>query len=205
MDEHYFTTDPTAPSKPSTVRVEWGGSSHLFQVDRGVFSLSRLDPGTALLLDTVPWTDGADVLDLGCGWGPIGLLAKKMTDAGRVVMVDPNSRALQLARETAQRWGISVDLRGGDGYGPLQPGEQFDFIVTNPPIRGGKDVFYPWVTHAHRWLKPGGSFWAVIRVRQGAESLERHMQKSFSQVTRAGRGAGYWVLSGSGVKDEPVL
>lgn len=195
MDEHYFSSEPSSPRNPHPVTVRILGESLAFVVDRGIFSASGLDAGTRLLIENLPLRPGLDLLDIGCGWGPIGLVAKRRVGEGRVVMVDTNRRALELARQTAGAWGLAVDLRQGDGFGPVSEDERFDLIVTNPPIRAGKAVYYRWAAEAPDHLRPGGAFFAVVRVRQGAATFERHLRTTFEDVRREDRRAGYWVLS----------
>ncbi len=194
--EGYATPRPHSKSRPALIDVEILGHRLSFWVDRGVFSSEHLDPGTALLLAALPPVAGRSVLDLGAGWGAIGLSLSHLGGAGRVVLTDVNERAVMLMRETAREWAISADVRLGDGYAALAPDERFDLIVTNPPVRSGKAVFYPWVEQASAHLAKGGSFWTVIRTKQGAQSLARHMQQHLENCRRAARHAGYEVWVG---------
>lgn len=168
----------------------------LFWTDDGVFSSRHLDPGTELLLAALPPVAGKSVLDLGCGWGPIGLTLARLGRAGRVVLVDVNERATDLARETARAWGVTVDVRQGDGYQALAPDERFDLIVTNPPVRAGKAIFYPWVADAPQHLTPRGALWAVIRTKQGAASFAAQLSAHFPNCQRNRRRRGYEVWVG---------
>lgn len=192
---HYFTRQPTAASRPRLVQVLVEGEELAFVVDRGVFSSRGLDAGTRLLLASLGDVKGRAVLDLGCGWGAIGLIALHR-GAARCVMVDVNERALACVRASATGWQVAPDIRQGDGFSAIAAGERFDVIATNPPVRAGKDVYYPWVARAASHLAPGGRFLAVARVRQGARSFEVEMGRHFRRVERRARAGGYWVLAG---------
>lgn len=193
---HYFADRPQTASKQHVIEARIGEMRLAFVVDRQVFSGRRLDPGTLLLLESIGDVAGAAVLDMGCGWGAIGLTCLKM-GAGSAVMVDMNSRALACAGETARMWGITPDLRQGDGFQAVGSGERYDLVVTNPPVRAGKGVYYPWVADAAAHVAPGGRFVAVIRVKQGADSFEDEMKAHFGQVRRLARQGGYRVLEAS--------
>jgi len=202
---HYFAPQPEAPSERHVIEAQVGDLRLEFVVDRQVFSARRLDPGTTLLLENLGEVEGKSVLDMGCGWGPIGLTCLRL-GARSAVMVDVNSRALECARETAGLWRVSPDMRQGNGFQTIGATERFDLIATNPPVRAGKDVYYPWVAEAGLHLARGGRFLAVIRVRQGAASLEEELKGHFRRVRRLSRHAGYRVLEASepsGVLESP--
>ncbi len=202
---HYFAEHPEAPSKRHVIEAQVGNLRLGFVVDRQVFSARRLDPGTMLLLESLGEVAGKSVLDMGCGWGAIGLTCLRL-GARSAVMVDVNSRALDCARETAGLWRVSPDLRQGDGFQEIGQSECFDLIATNPPVRAGKDVYYPWMAEAALHLAEGGRFLAVIRVRQGAASLEEELKEHFRRIRRLSRRGGYRVLEASepsGVLESP--
>ncbi len=194
--EGYATPQPHSRSRPTVIEVAVLGHALSFWVDRGVFSSQHLDPGTEILLAALPPVAGRAVLDMGAGWGAIGLSLSRLGRAGRVVLIDVNERAVTLVRETARQWGISADVRLADGYQGLAEDERFDLIVTNPPVRSGKGTYYPWVEQASAHLAKGGSFWAVIRTKQGAASLARHMQQHLDRCRRVARQSGYEVWVG---------
>ena len=133
MAEQYFTADPTCESKQVPCSFVYRGHGLNFMTDAGVFSKGELDTGTRLLLDALPDVYG-DVLDLGCGWGAIGVAVKKKYPAAHVTMVDVNRRALELCRFNAVRNGITAECLESDGMAEVME-RTFDFIITNPPIR----------------------------------------------------------------------
>ena len=154
----------------------------------------EVDTGTRLLLDALPEEMKGDILDLGCGWGVIGICAARRWPDARVTMADVNLRALDLARENARRNRAEVRCLESDGMEALKD-EQFDAVITNPPIRAGKQVIYRMFADAEECLRPGGSLILVIRKQQGAESCIRYLQTLFPKVEKTAKSGGFWVLT----------
>jgi len=192
MSEMYYTKDPTSESKPVPCAFPYRGHGLSFMTDAGVFSKGELDDGTRLLLDALPDLYG-DVLDLGCGWGAIGVSVAKAYPACHVVMADVNHRALHLSGENLARNGVSAECLESDGMAALT-GRSFDFIITNPPIRAGKQVIYRMFADAAASLNEGGALYLVIRKQQGAESCMKYLKTLFSQVEKVTKSGGFWVL-----------
>ena len=196
MTEQYYTADPTSASKPVPCAFPYRGYGLNFMTDAGVFSKGELDPGTRLLLDALPDMTG-DVLDVGCGWGAIGVAVAKAYPDCRVTMLDVNRRALALCRENAQRNRVEVVCLESDGLAAVA-GQRFDAVITNPPIRAGKQVIYRMFADAAGQLNPGGALYLVIRRQQGAESCVKYLKTIFSGVEKLDKSNGYWVLKASG-------
>lgn len=136
---------------------------------------------------------GDDVLDVGCGYGPVGLVAAALAPSGRTVLVDVNERAVALAGENARLRGLSnVEVLQGDGCGPVV-GRQFDVAVTNPPIRAGRATLRRLVREIREHLKSGGRLYVVIRTAQGAKTFARDLAEVFETVTERERKGGYRV------------
>ena len=193
MNDHYYTRNPESESRPATCEYVYRGVHLIFQTDAGVFSRGEVDTGTDLLLNALPEEMNGDILDLGCGWGVIGIsMARKWPDT-RVTMADVNLRALDLSRENARRNGVAVTCLESDGMTALR-GRTFDAVITNPPIRAGKQVIYRMFAEAEEALKPGGVLFLVIRKQQGAESCIRYLQTLFAQVEKISKSGGFWVL-----------
>ncbi len=193
MNDHYYTRNPESESRPATCEYVYRGVHLIFQTDAGVFSRGEVDTGTDLLLNALPEEMNGDILDLGCGWGVIGIsVARKWPDT-RVTMADVNLRALDLSRENARRNGVAVTCLESDGMTALR-GRTFDAVITNPPIRAGKQVIYRMFAEAEEALKPGGVLFLVIRKQQGAESCIRYLQTLFAQVEKISKSGGFWVL-----------
>lgn len=190
---HYFAPHPASPHRVAEIRATLRGREFRFLTDRGVFSRGRVDRGTRLLIETMEIGPGDTVLDLGCGYGPIGLVAASLAPLGRVYLVDVNERAVDLARGNAFLNGLrNVEVRLGDGFAPVAD-LRFDVILTNPPIRTGKASVYRLFREAYLHLKPGGRFYFVARTSQGAKTLASHVQEIFGNVEELERGGGFRV------------
>lgn len=195
MSEHYYSADPRSTHEYRKIRIDLRGKSYIFQTDAGVFSKEHLDRGTRLLIDAIDMNGVSSALDIGCGYGPIGIVMAKESPGCRVGMVDPNRRAVELTLENAELNGVSVEARMGEGCIPFSE-ETFDLIVTNPPIRAGKKVIFDLVDQAFTALNPGGRFLAVIRTQQGAKSYARKIEEVFGTVEEMEKGGGFRVFQG---------
>lgn len=193
MMEHYFTPRPRAASRPYQVRARLRGRDWTFLADRGVFARGGVDPGTRLLIEAMRIEPREVVLDLGCGYGAIGLVAAGLAPEGRAVLVDVNERAVALAAENARRLQVpNVEVCQGDGTAPVA-GRAFDVVVSNPPIRAGKATLARLVREVHAALRPGGRFYFVARTAQGARTLARDVDTVFGTVREIERAGGYRV------------
>ena len=193
MNDHYYTRNPASESRPVGCEYEYRGIRLSFQTDAGVFSKGEVDTGTDLLLKALPEEMGGEILDLGCGWGVIGIsVARKWPDA-KVTMADINQRALVLSRENAKRNRANVVCAESDGMAAFE-GKQFDAVITNPPIRAGKQVIYKMFADAAKCLKPGGALYLVIRKQQGAESCMKYLGTIFGSVEKIDKSGGFWVI-----------
>ena len=193
MNDHYYTRVPESESRPVDCGYTYRGARLTFRTDAGVFSRGEADTGSRLLLEALPEEMAGDVLDLGCGWGLIGVCVAKKWPACRVTMTDVNTRALELSRENARRNGVQAECLESDGMAALA-GRAFDAVVTNPPIRAGKQVIYRMFADAAKSLKPGGALYLVIRKQQGADSCERYLKTLYADVERLDRSGGFRVL-----------
>jgi 16S rRNA (guanine1207-N2)-methyltransferase len=163
------------------------------ETDAGVFSAGRLDPGTRLLLDTVPAPPPAgNLLDLGCGYGPLALTMAARSPGAAVWAVDVNERALELCARNAQRAGLA-NVRCLPPGDPGLPGE-LAAIWSNPPIRIGKQALHGMLAHWLGRLAPGGLAYLVVQRHLGADSLHRWLAESGWAVTRLASRQGYRVL-----------
>ena len=196
MNDHYYTRVPQSESRPVGCVYSYRGLDLSFQTDAGVFSKGEVDTGTRLLLEALPEKMDGDILDLGCGWGVIGISIAKNWPETRVTMADVNTRALDLSRENAKRNRAEVTCVESDGMAALE-GQTFDAVVTNPPIRAGKQVIYKMFTDAAKSLKTGGALYLVIRKQQGAESCMKYLQTIYGNVEKLVKSGGFWVLKAS--------
>ncbi len=192
MNDQYYTAEPASASRPASCTALYRGYTLRFETDAGVFSRGELDKGTELLLAALPPLSGS-VLDLGCGWGPVGVALKKAQPELELTLVDVNRRALALARRNADANGVRVEVLESDGFDALA-GRRFHWVVTNPPIRAGKQVIYRLFAQSAEALLPGGGLCLVIRKQQGAESCVKYLQTLFGQVETVKKSGGFWVL-----------
>lgn len=200
MNDQYYTAEPSSASRPAETAFAFRGRELRFVTDAGVFSRGELDQGTRVLLDALPDLGGVEeLLDLGCGWGAIGVsLAAAYPDL-RVTMADVNRRALGLAGANAAANGVA-DRCGtveSDGFAALAA-RRFDAVVTNPPIRAGKATIYRMFDEARAHLRPGGALYLVIRKQQGAESCIRYLKTLYARVEKLDRSGGFWVIRAEG-------
>ncbi|MBE5778265.1 MAG: class I SAM-dependent methyltransferase [Clostridiales bacterium] len=193
MADHYYTKDPTSQHKPGVVEYAYRGHSLRFDTDSGVFSRTEIDRGTHELLAALPDTLEGKLLDLGCGYGVIGISVGKAFPNTDVLMADINQRACDLSLENARKNGVKAQVLQSDGYENIS-GTGFDHILQNPPIRAGKAVIYAMFAEAAKRLAPGGRLWLVIRKQQGAESALRYLSTLFSNVETIAKKGGFWII-----------
>ena len=176
---HYFTND-YVKSNQKTVNVIVKDTKLSFIVDNGVFSKKGLDFGTRTLLENINLNEvKGDVLDFGCGYGPIGIYLKKITNAN-IDMIDINERALKLANKNATLNNVKVNIFKSNIYENIN--KKYNIIVTNPPIRVGKKVLYEILFKAKQYLKDNGQLWLVINKNSGAKSLTKDLEKDYDVI-----------------------
>jgi 16S rRNA (guanine1207-N2)-methyltransferase len=194
--DHYFTEKPRSASRPRELRFLYHGSILFFQVDQGVFGTQGLDPGTDLLIESMTPGPTDRILDLGCGWGPLGIAAAKAAPQGKVVLTDVNRRAITLTRRNLRRNAVkNAEVRAGSLFAPVA-GERFDLIVSNPPYHVGRPTILRVLQDAPGFLTDTGALLMVGKGSQGIlfyqEWLEEHWPGS---VEVLGRRSGYRVLA----------
>lgn len=192
MTEHYYSREPSSESRPLEFSFESGGITLNIKSDKGVFSYGEADMGSMILIRTLPELHG-EVLDMGCGYGIIGLYAAKRNPSAHITMADINSRAVSLAKENAEKNRIkNVTVVQSDGFDEISG--TYDAIITNPPIRAGKAVIYKMFRDAFKSLKNGGALYIVIRKQQGAMSAKAELESIFGECETLERKAGYRVF-----------
>ena len=197
---------------PRTISVQLAGRRLDLTTANGIFSPERVDTGTQVLLGNVPAPPpGGNLLDLGCGWGPIALTLALESPHATVWAVDVNERALELVRRNAESLGL-------DNVNAVTPADvpaevRFMSIWSNPPIRVGKNELHAMMLSWLPRLEPGTDAWLVVQRNLGSDSLHRWLQAELPQdfvVTRAVTNKGYRVLrarrrSGTGMTQEITL
>ena len=183
---HYFT-NYYVKSEEKIIKTKIGNDTYSFYVDNGVFSKRALDFGTRTLLENLDIERiQGDVLDFGCGYGPIGIYIAKNTDA-YVDMIDVNERSLSLAGRNAIENNVTVNVFKSNIYSGVL--KTYDFIITNPPIRVGKKILYEILMGAYDYLKPEGELWLVVNKDQGAKSLVRDLTLKYeTEVVEKNKG-----------------
>ncbi|ALV22286.1 MULTISPECIES: class I SAM-dependent methyltransferase [Carnobacterium] len=196
MADHYFTNKPSAASEHSAWTYELRGQTFKFVTDLGVFSKKTVDFGSRLLVETLDLTSlvEGDILDVGCGYGPIGLAFAKEASERTVEMVDVNERALGLAKQNASNNRIgNVSIHISDIYEQVAQ-KEFAAVVSNPPIRAGKSVVHGILTGAYDYLKKDGILMIVIQKKQGAPSAKAKMEETFGNAEVISKDKGYWII-----------
>jgi len=193
VGEHYFTERPGAASRRRSIDLVLPDLHLRLETDSGVFSPDRIDPGTRILLETVPPPPPTGtLLDLGCGYGPIALTMAARSPQATVFGVDVNDRAVALAECNAKAAGLdNVRFCSAD---ELDPGLRFDAIWSNPPIRIGKaalhDLLLTWLSR----LSPGGNAHLVVQKHLGSDSLHRWLNGQGFPTERIASRSSYRVL-----------
>lgn len=192
---HYFTNEENLKSEIEKVIAEINGIQFYFYTDNGVFSKGELDFGTELLLKNFKYDNpnNKTLLDIGCGCGPIGIYASHL--GFTVDMSDVNKRAIHLSKMSLKEQNLNANVFESDAYKNIT--NKYDYIVSNPPIRVGKEKLYEIVMNAKEHLKDGGSLWIVVRKQQGAESMVRDMKNAYKIVEVIAKKKGFFIIKAS--------
>ncbi|SEB18846.1 16S rRNA (guanine1207-N2)-methyltransferase [Thalassobacillus cyri] len=195
MTEHYYSNKTDAPSEERTWEYTLKGETLRFTTDNAVFSKKEVDFGSRVLIEAfrAPEVDGG-FLDLGCGYGAIGLTLAKVHPGRKVYMVDINERAVELSRKNAEQNEISnVVVEVSDRISNVQD-VTFAAVLTNPPIRAGKKVVHAMFEDAYRSLVDKGELWVVIQKKQGAPSARKKLEELFSEVEVVDKQKRYYIF-----------
>lgn len=191
MSDHYYTSQPAAAHDRKTWDAMLRGQAFRFVSDAGVFAKGGVDFGSRTLIEAMDIPEDAEVLDVGCGYGPIGLAAAKLASRGHVMMIDVNSRAVALAKENAAANDVNnVTIMESDLFAAVGD-RRFDVVLTNPPIRAGKATVHAIFEGAYERLRTGGSLWVVIQKKQGAPSAKEKLESLFFRVQEVTKDKGY--------------
>jgi len=196
VPDHYFSAEPVALESVRTIRVPIAGTEREMVTATGVFSGDRLDVGTAVLLDAVPAPpETGELLDLGCGWGPIAATLATRSPGARVWAVDVNARALSLVERNAELLSLSNIVPATPDRVPEDV--RFAAIWSNPPIRIGKAQLHALLETWSPRLAPGATAWLVVQKHLGADSLLRWLAERFEgfDVERADSKRTYRIIA----------
>ncbi|WP_345890027.1 class I SAM-dependent methyltransferase [Streptococcus sp. 544] len=191
MSKMYYAENPDAAHDIHELRVDLLGEKMTFLTDAGVFSKKMVDFGSQLLLKCLEVNQGETVLDVGCGYGPLGLFLVKAYGV-QATMVDINNRALDLAKRNAERNKVEATIFQSNIYEQVEG--HFDHIISNPPIRAGKKVVHEIIEKSKDFLEIGGDLTIVIQKKQGAPSAKSKMEDVFGNCEILKKDKGYYIL-----------
>ncbi|WP_345889970.1 class I SAM-dependent methyltransferase [Streptococcus sp. 10824] len=191
MSKMYYAENPDAAHDIHELRVDLLGEKMTFLTDAGVFSKKMVDFGSQLLLKCLEVNQGETVLDVGCGYGPLGLSLVKAYGV-QATMVDINNRALDLARQNAERNKVEATIFQSNIYEQVKG--KFDHVISNPPIRAGKQVVHEIIEKSKDFLETSGDLTIVIQKKQGAPSAKSKMEDVFGNCEILKKDKGYYIL-----------
>lgn len=192
MTEHYFSAKPKSKLRIYEIEDVLRGIPLKFFTASGVFSPRGIDYGTKLLIEKAVIKRNAKVLDLGCGYGVIGITVAKVCPSCRVYMSDINERAVMLAHRNAKLNEVNVTIRRGNLFEPWK-NMRFDIILCNPPLHAGLEVCYRIIEESYHHLNEGGMLEIVAKHRKGGKRLSEKMREVFGNVETVARSGGYRV------------
>ncbi len=190
--EHYFTNNPDLKSEIRKLPYTFANTSFTFLSDNGVFAKNKIDYASSFLvtsfLNTHPVLNGSKVLDVGCGYGFIGITINKIT-AAEVDLIDVNKRALHLCERNIKLNKVRCNTFYSDCYDSVK--NKYDYIITNPPIRAGKEVVNKILLEAKEHLSVSGELWCIIHKDQGAKSTKKLLETCYN-VEVVGKSKGFF-------------
>jgi len=191
---HYFTNDNDNDLKGKTFNITIKNNNYIFQTSSGVFSKDYLDFGSKILIESVIIEENdAEILDLGCGYGPVGIVFAKENPIKNIMMIDINNKAVELAKINAKLNSVSnVKIINNDLLNNIN--KTFDVIITNPPIRAGKKTVFDLYEQSYNSLNNKGKLYVVIQKKQGAPSTFDKLTKMFEKVEVVRKVKGYWII-----------
>lgn len=193
MTSHYFTNDSNLSKKLNLLETSVNGINYRFYTDSGVFSKNNLDFGSLLLIKTILKSElVGKFLDLGCGYGPIGIVVSKTNPKLEVHQTDVNEKAVLLTSKNSVLNKVKTKCYNSDGFSNITA--RFNYVSLNPPIRAGKEIIYKLYQEAYDNLETKGIFWIVIRKKQGALSHLEFLKGLFTNVEIVKKSKGYYVI-----------
>jgi len=192
--EHYFAALPKSEAKFGLIRTSLRGESFEFLTASSVFSKKRVDLGTRLLIEAMVLPDTGCVLDVGCGYGVVGIAAAAFNPRLRVIMTDVNTRAVRLAKQNIQRNKVTnAEVRYGFLYEPVEE-LTFNCVLSNPPVSAGMETVKAIITEAPKVMASKATFQMVVRSKIGGKTLPSVFNETFGNSAVLARESGYRVL-----------
>ncbi|MBI4153226.1 class I SAM-dependent methyltransferase [Candidatus Woesearchaeota archaeon] len=191
MNEHYFTEKPTSSYALKTVKARILNHDFMFSTVSGVFSFGRIDAGSLLLVENAIMKESWDVLDIGCGWGFVGIAIKRRFPNSNITMVDINERAVKIAKQNAKLNKIEATILQSDLFSAIP--QQFDTILVNPPMKAGRELCYQIIEQSKSHLNNDGLLQLVALHNRGGSMLEKKMEEVFGNVKTSAKKGGFRV------------
>lgn len=191
MVEHYFTKNPTSQMKMNKINVLFSGKKFILISSSGVFSKDKPDSASMILCEAVKSKISGKILDMGCGYGLIGICLLKVHPELIMSFSDVNERALELTRKNLEINKLKGRIFSSDGADKIT--EKFDNILLNPPMAAGRKICFKLISDSKKLLKINGSLWLVARHQKGGKLLKENMQEVFGNVEDAERKSGFHV------------
>ena len=196
---HYFSEKPEIKSEKKRIKYTIQNKKFEFITDNGVFSKSKVDFGTDLMLNEfLKKNRGLEVekikiLDIGCGYGVVSVVLKSFYPEISITLSDVNERALELSEENLKKYGINdYHIIKSDAFEKIT--EKFDVILSNPPIRAGKDIIFKIYSEAYEHLNENGEFYCVIQTKHGAKSTQKKLMEIFGNCDTVTIDGGYRIF-----------
>ncbi|MDK2790817.1 MAG: rRNA (guanine1207-N2)-methyltransferase [Methanothermococcus sp.] len=191
---HYFSENPESKHNEMIIEGIIRDKRLSFKTDTGVFSPNKIDKGTKILTESIEVSKDDDILDVGCGYGVIGI--SLADEVNSVTMTDLNKRSVKLTKYNIKLnnlESLNIEVFQGDLYDKVK-GKKYDVIISNPPIKAGKKVIHKIISEGKELLKENGTIWLVIQTKHGAKSLAKFMEEVFGNVETVTIKGGYRVL-----------
>ncbi len=199
-NDHYYSENPKTQAKFGIIHACLKNKSFEFTTASSVFSVKRVDPGTRILVDNMVLPKNGRILDIGCGYGVLGIVAAKLNPKLQVILTDVNRRAVLLARQNAEKNRASnVEVRQGNLYDPVQ-NYCFDCILSNPPVSAGMETVEAIIKGAPQVMTSNATFQMVVRSKIGKKTLPEAFEKSFGNFKVLAIESGYRVLIGEKIQ-----
>lgn len=197
MSPHYYSQKPSTSGKKTTISTKQFNHHFTFKSQSGVFSWQKIDAGSELLLNNLdlPGDKKINVLDIGCGYGFLGIVLAKIYPEMQITLTDINILAVKLTRHNCKLNNVeeNTTVVQGDLFEPVE-NTLFDLIITNPPLMAGKKVLKALVKNSKKHLKKNGHLQLVVPKKKGLKSMQNSLVKTFRAYTVLAKGGGYWVL-----------
>ncbi|MCR5113842.1 MAG: methyltransferase [Acholeplasmatales bacterium] len=200
MADHYYSRTTDVISEEKDYKFNFKGESFVFTTDNGVFSKDYIDYGSFAMLNAFKPNDiDLPILDMGSGYGPIGITVSRLYKR-HVVMCEINERAYNLSIKNIERNNADCEPYNSNLFEKIED-KKFSSVITNPPIRAGKATVFAIYDGAYKQLVKGGELWVVIQKKQGAPSSKSHLEELFGNCEIINRDRGYYILKSQKMTD----